>query len=255
MFFKINPETPFSEDEIFNLVINFHSSGNLLVKGNRNELKTFKTTPFSLNIKSFKIPVFINKIVYSYFKKSKAQRSYDYALRLIDKGIGTPIPVAFFENKSILGLKDSYYVCEHIQYDFMFRDLIETDNFPDLENILKQFALFSFDLHQKGIEFLDHSPGNTLIKKVGSSYEFYLVDLNRMKFHKKLSYEKRVNNLKRLTPFKEMIVVISEEYAKVYQVDEIAFFQKLWKATSDFQYKFYRKRRLKTALKIGKSNT
>jgi hypothetical protein len=253
MVFKINPETPFSKDEIFNLILNFHSSGDLMVKGNRNELKIFKAIPFSLNIKSFKIPIFFNKIIYSYFKESKAQRSYDYALRLINKGIGTPVPVAYFENKSILGLKDSYYVCEHIHYDFMFRDLIETDNFPDLDVILKQFAMFSFDLHQKGIEFLDHSPGNTLIKKVDEKYEFYLVDLNRMKFHENISYERRVNNLKRLTPFNEMLAVISKEYATLYQVDETNFFDKLSKATADFQYKFYRKRKWKAYLKMGKS--
>ena len=55
-----------------------------------------------------------------------------------------------------------------------------------LENeiILRQFIRFSYLLHQKGIEFLDNSPGNTLIKKNEKGvYDFYLVDLNRMKFH------------------------------------------------------------------------
>ena len=253
MQINIHPHFLKNKSSLLAMIENFDTTGVLFGDGKRNKIKLFDFENRTFNVKSFKVPIFFNKIIYCYFKKSKAKRSYEYALRLINYDIGTPFPVAVFENKSLIGLKDSYYVCEHIQYDFMFRDLIETDNFPDLDTILKQFALFSFDLHQKGIEFLDHSPGNTLIKKVDGHYEFYLVDLNRMKFHDTLSYERRVNNLKRLTPFKEMIAVISKEYAKLYQVDEIAFFEKLWKATSDFQYEFYRKIRLKRFLKIGKS--
>jgi hypothetical protein len=38
-------------------------------------------------------------------------------------------------------------------------------------------------MHEAKINFLDHSPGNTLIiKKDNGDYDFYLVDLNRMKF-------------------------------------------------------------------------
>jgi hypothetical protein len=36
-------------------------------------------------------------------------------------------------------------------------------------------------MHEASINFLDHSPGNTLIvKKSEGKYDFYLVDLNRM---------------------------------------------------------------------------
>jgi hypothetical protein len=40
----------------------------------------------------------------------------------MNKGIGTPKPVAFYENYRLFGLKESYYVCEHINADF---ELIE----------------------------------------------------------------------------------------------------------------------------------
>lgn len=85
MICKINSNASFSKDEIINLVNNFHSSGTLLVKGNRNEIKVFKSKNFSLNIKSFKIPHLINKIAYRYFRKSKARRSFEYATILLEK--------------------------------------------------------------------------------------------------------------------------------------------------------------------------
>lgn len=253
MVYNINPNTSFNKNEILDLVNNFHSGGNIVVKGNRNEIKVFNSKPFNLNVKSFKIPISFNSVIYKYFRKSKAERSYEYAMKLISMGVGTPVPVAFVENSTFLGLKDSYYICEHIKYDFMFRDLIETKKFPDLENILRQFTRFSFDLHEKGIEFLDHSPGNTLIKKsTAGNYEFFLVDLNRMQFHQSMSFDIRMKNLCRLTPSKEMVAIMSNEYAKVSGESEALIFETLWKMTAHFQDKFYRKKRLKKNLKFWK---
>jgi hypothetical protein len=133
----------------------------------------------------------------------------------------------------------------------MFRDLVENNNYPDRELILKQFMSFCYKLHQNGIEFLDHSPGNTLIKKVkDNEYSFYLVDLNRMIFHKEMTFEQRMKNLSRLTPYQDMIQIMSKEYSKLSNEEESLVFDTLWKYTSEFQYKFYRKKRIKNKLRL-----
>ena len=171
---------------------------------------------------------------------------------LIEKEIGTPKPIAFLENFDIIGLKDSYYVCEQLDYDLTFRELVKT-NFPDAENILRQFTEFSYELHQKGIEFKDHSPGNTLIiKGTNAKYNFFLVDLNRMNFHNSMSFELRMKNLSRLTPKKDMIAIMSNEYAKLSGENEKLIFDTMWKFTEEFQHRFQRKKRLKKKLKFWK---
>jgi hypothetical protein len=232
----------------------FSSTGELFGNGDRNKIKLFDFNEKKINIKSFKIPNLINKIAYRYFRKSKARRSFEYATILLEKGIGTPEPIAFLENFNILGLKDSYYVSEHLNADLTYRELVEIPNYPDNENILRQFTRFSFGLHEKGIEFLDHSPGNTLIKKNNEgTYDFFLVDLNRMEFHESMTFEKRMKNLCRLTPLKEMVAVMSNEYSKLYKKEsEEKIFETLWKYTADFQEQFYRKKRLKKKLKFWK---
>ena len=152
-----------------------------------------------------------------------------------------------------MGLRDSYYVSEHLDADLTYRELVEVPDYPDHDKILRQFTRFSYELHQKGIEFLDHSPGNTLIKKSDNgNYEFFLVDLNRMEFHDSMSFEMRMKNLCRLTPVKEMVAVMSNEYSKLYSESEEKTFETLWKYTTDFQEKFYRKKRLKKKLKFWK---
>lgn len=231
---------------------NFNSKGEIFIKGSRNSIKLFKLGDKTVNVKSFKKPNLINKIAYKYFRKSKARRSFEYASVLKEKGIGTPEPIAFYENSDFIGLKESYYACEHLICDLTYRELVETD-YPDAENILRQFTHFTFDMHEKGIEFLDHSPGNTLIINDGNGkYSFYLVDLNRMKFHSYLDFNTRMKNLSKITPKEEMIAIMSNEYAKLSGIDEERVFKTMWQLTQDFQYRFYRKKRIKKKLKFWK---
>ena len=239
------------KSEIVELINNFNSSGIIFGDGNRNTIKLFDLDSTKVNVKSFKKPHLLNAIIYRYFRKSKARRSFEYANRLLENKIGTPQPIAYFECSSIFGLNNSYYISEHLECDFTFRDLLQSPEFPENEIILRQFTRFSYLLHQKGIEFLDHSPGNTLIKKnENRSYDFFLVDLNRMIFHNSISFDIRMKNLCRLTPKKEMITIMSNEYAKISGESEQLIFETLWKMTSDFQLKFYKKRRLKMKMKF-----
>jgi hypothetical protein len=249
MKYFLNPFFTTSKNQIINIIINFNSTGILFGDGKRNKIKLFELNDRTINIKSFKAPNLINKIVYNYFRKSKARRSFEYATFLLEKGIGTPQPIAYFENHDFIGLKDSYFVSEHLDCDLTFRELVEILDYPDHLNILKQFTQFCYLLHEKGIEFLDHSPGNTLIKKTAEGdYSFYLVDLNRMSFHSEMSFESRMKNLSRLTPKREMVLIMSEEYAKLYSKPFDEVFEKMWGYTKEFQEKYHRKRRLKKKL-------
>lgn len=246
MKFTFSKTNSLNQNSLINIIEHFNQNGVLFDNRKRNTIKLFELDGISINVKSFKVPNFINKIIYRYFRKSKARRSFEFANILLKNGIGTPQPFAYFENHDFLGLKDSYYVSEHLKYDLTYRELVEIPDYPDREKILRQFTRFSYLLHQKGIEFKDHSPGNTLIIKNDlGDYNFFLVDLNRMEFHDKMNFNLRMKNLCRLTPHKEMVAIMSNEYAKISEESEALIFETLWKYTADFQYKYYRKKRLK----------
>lgn len=55
------------DKSIVNIIKNFGTEGDLLVAGKRNIIKTFPYNTIVLNIKSFKIPIVINGIIYRYF--------------------------------------------------------------------------------------------------------------------------------------------------------------------------------------------
>lgn len=241
------------KETIIDLFTKFTSSGKDFVIGKRNAIKLFELEGEIISIKSFKKPNLINKVVYRYFRKSKARRSFEFASKLMEMKIGTPQPVAFFENYDFIGLKESYYACEHLENVFEFREIVQNEAFENREFIIRKFTQFTFEMHEKGIEFLDHSPGNTLIRKnTDGSYSFFLVDLNRMQFHETLDFQTRMKNLSKITHKKDMIAVMSNEYAKLSNGDETTIFETMWGLTADFQYRFHRKKRLKKKLKFWK---
>lgn len=252
----IHPDYKNFEEEIVAIIASNESNTDYLAKGTRNSIKkSVLSNGKIVTTKSFKIPNVVNKIVYRFFRESKAERSFTYAQKIIDYGFLTPHPIAYFENRSILTFKDSYYLCELVEADLTYRELVTDEDYPNRDLILEQFTGFTFDLHEKGIEFLDHSPGNTLIVEIAPHiYDFYLVDLNRMKFHDEMDFDTRMKNFARLTPKKEMIEKMAATYAPLIGKEYEDVFSKMWGETVNFQARFQKKQATKAKFKkmIGK---
>ena len=212
----IHPNYRHLTSEILNEINNVNGNDDHVFNNGRNLIAKVEIQSEKISIKSFKVPSGSNALVYKYFRKSKAKRSYEYANTLLKANILTPFPIAYIEEFSLFGLKRSFYISKHIDYDFDFRELIHNPRFPDRENILRQFTEFTFKLHENVINFLDHSPGNTLINKVSDgNYNFYLIDLNRMQFEI-LDFDKRMHNFRRLWLSKAMIKIMAARYAVLY---------------------------------------
>jgi len=215
MHFKVADEYQYLKPELMDVIRNFDQSGKLLVHGNRNSIRKIKINGHRLAIKSFKLPNFFNRFVYRFLRKSKARRSYEYGQKLLEEGILTPQPVAWIEERRLFTLGNSFYICKRLKKHFTFRELVNNRNHENWEEIIRAFTAFTHKLHTKGILFLDHSPGNTLIKKSAKGkWKFYLIDLNRMKF-KKLSEKEKINNFSSLSAPPEMLEIIAKEYAKL----------------------------------------
>lgn len=242
--FIVHPNYITHREAILQWLHSFTSEGDFVMEGNRNIIKKKKVHGIFLNAKKFKTPNIFQSLVYQFLRKSKAKRSFEYAIKLLDLGIKTPFPVAYYERFS-LGLKESFYISLHIDYDLDFRVLNHHPNYPNRKEILEQMAAFTFQLHQNNIEFLDHSPGNTLIKEVeklnskdihNKRWEFYLIDLNRMNF-KELSFKQRMNNFRRLWLSKTMINFMAPVYAQLYGKSETETHQLMTLYSRKFQRK------------------
>ncbi len=220
-------------------------------KKKQNKTKKIETVKM-INVKKFKQKDFITNFFYK-FKGSKAKRSYEYAKKLLEYKIKTPEPIAYFDNfVNEKNKTNSYYISEELKYDFTCREVFwpedierekarQGENYKiseemermfakvkkNREKIIRQFAKFTFDLHENGVEFEDYSPGNVLIKDKSGNYEFYLVDLNRMKFNVKMSLEKRMKNVSRMMDNEKIARIFTNEYSKCCKQREEQVFRYL----------------------------
>ena len=211
----------------------------------RNEIKIINYKNARFAVKAFKIPNIVNKIAYSYFRDSKAKKSYENSVQIIDF---VPKPISYIENYKFGLLMDSYFISESFDYDFTIREpLLETE-YIDKEKIFKAFAKFTFDLHEKGIYHLDYSPGNILIKKVEDEYIFKIVDINRMQF-KALSKEERLLNFSKLWAKDEDLKIIIEEYAMLLNYNKLDSIKDGLKYSNIHKEKTENKKNIKKFLK------
>lgn len=154
--------------------------GEYIYRG-RNSLYRIKLGGHSMIVKDFKRPHIINRHVYTTLRKSKAARSYQNAFKMKELGFKTPEPVAYFEYREGTSLLYSFYVSLELKGATEMR---HWENRPETKKVLPLFAKEIFKLHRSGVYHRDFSPGNILyVANGGGSYDFYFVDLNRMKFN------------------------------------------------------------------------
>lgn len=246
--FILLPEFEHLKSDFEKCILNFSSTGEIVALGKRNEIRKVKIGNETYTIKQFKKPIFFQSLVYRFIRKTKARRSFNYANTLISSGIKTPYPIGFYESYTI-GLNKSYYICKYVDYHFDFRDLIHQPRFENRDRILNEFANFTFQLHENNINFLDHSPGNTLIVKKESNYDFYLIDLNRMRFEN-MDFDKRMHNFRRLWISKTMIKVLAKQYAILYHKSYEEVHDLMLKHSRSFQRKVNAKKLRRSGRKM-----
>ena len=194
----------------------FGKEGTVIYEG-RNHLKRFDIETVQLTVKSFRILKFFNRIIYTFFRSSKAKRSYLHGMTLLEKGINTPEPVAYIENRKRGLLSDSYYICMYFESDGMMREF-HRGTLVGREMLLQQFARFTASLHEQAVHPLDYSPGNILYQVKDEQYSFSLVDINRMRFET-VGMKTGCESLRRLWGSHEMITFIAAEYARARGFD------------------------------------
>jgi len=214
--YKLNQQLKSDFSDFLLNIKNYFIDNSQTIHKARNELKVIECNGVETIVKSFKIPNPINQVVYSFFRDSKAKRSYEHSL-IIEKF--APKAIGYIEFYSGICLKESYFISEKYNYDFTIREPLFQQDFEDRDEIFRAFARFTLELHNHNIFHFDYSPGNILIKKEDGIYNFKIVDINRMKFFK-LSQKDRAVNFSKLWADGETLKIIGDEYKKHHKCDE-----------------------------------
>jgi len=182
--------------------------GDQVLRANRNLLYKTAFAGAFFAVKRYKRPNLFNRFVYTFIRKTKARRSYEYAEQLLGLGIGTAAPVAYIEIKKHGLFESGYFISEFISEPL----LSGVEGHPDQEKILYDFAGFSADMHRKRIFHGDYNADNIFFRREGDGYRFFLIDNNRIRF-KKPTQRRCSDDLKRLKFSLPLQAHIFEQYA------------------------------------------
>lgn len=162
----------------------------------RNDVRLICVGGDRLVVKSFARPSMLNRFVYGLLRASKAERAYTHALRLRELGIGTPEPVAALNVRRWGMLRCSFFVSLYSDYHPI--DMLDSTPNVAMEPALDALTDFIIRLHDRGVVHHDLNISNMLYKRLDDgSYDFQIVDINRMEFRHHLSQGERLANLRK----------------------------------------------------------
>ncbi len=176
----INPRYEYLRDSITRIIEGERPADCEVIYKGRNTLYRVNLSGTDVVVKDFKTPHFINRWVYTNLRPSKARRSYENAMKMIDAGFLSPEPIAYGEQKVNGQLRHSYYISAMLSGATEMRRWTEI---PCIDTLLPAFAAEMLRLHRAGIYHRDYSPGNILFTgNASEGYKFHYVDLNRIEF-------------------------------------------------------------------------
>ncbi|GEP97846.1 lipopolysaccharide kinase InaA family protein [Chitinophaga cymbidii] len=213
----LSPRYEFLRNYIEDIPQKFNSLGEIVHK-TRNIIRVDNGNNIKLVIKSYRKIYLFNQLVYAHLLPSKAKRAYLYARTLIDKGFMTPEPVAYIECVRKGLMQESYFISTYTDYTELkhIAEMLPEEG----RKVLEALARYTHQLHAQNIYHKDYSVGNILFSKNGQSYNFTLVDNNRMKFSRS-SFAYRMKNLRRLDLPLPSLAYLCQEYARLSGQNEL----------------------------------
>lgn len=214
----ICPDDMALQNFIMELPKTFSVMGTTLYKG-RNTVKAFGINGRTLVVKRYKRPNLVQRVAYSFFKRSKAERAYLYAQIMREKGINTPREIAYIELREGILMSDSFFVSEPCALPSLSK-ILGNGQFDRnaADALARQLAV----MHEKGVMHGDLNLTNILYKKdENNNFTFWFIDTNRSSF---IQADKNdcLDNLKRLTHDRKLMRYVVSRYAETrgWDVDE-----------------------------------
>lgn len=207
----INPKYQAAASLISQIPSRFEAEGEMVYDG-RNTVKCFRYKDDEWIVKRYKNPNIFQQIAYSFFKKSKAERAFLYADKLLKAHIDTPEGIAYIEEKKNGLLHNSYFISTVCHDPCIFPELVETHDYD--RSLADALAAFFVEMHTKGILHGDLNLNNILYHKdEAGGFHFSVIDTNRSLFKESPTRMECLDNLKRVTHRRELLAYIVEKYA------------------------------------------
>ncbi|MBR2456629.1 MAG: hypothetical protein IKB31_05665 [Bacteroidaceae bacterium] len=224
------------------------NEGELLCQG-RNVVRLFGREGEKYVVKRFKKANFFQRIAYTFFRKTKAERAYLYAGELRSRGFDTPHEIAYFEDAPGGLFQTGYFVSSYCDYPTAYPALVKTEDYD--KKLAASIAEHLAALHRKGVLFGDLNLNNFLYHPKDDAYELVLIDTNRSTFRSGVpSFEECMLNLQTLTHRRDLLEDMLSTYSKAMGWPKEQVVEGVFKALDRFEARRSRKKKFKRMLGI-----
>lgn len=185
----------------------------------RNQIRRFRDQGLTLIVKRYKPVNAIQRVAYTFFRKSKACRAYLFAREFRQRGIDTPREVAYIETGSMGLFRTGYFVSLEAAGTETHLLLREVEDFShELADAVAQQILA---MHSRGVLHGDLNLSNFLCTEHDGHYRFTMIDINRSHFTDGMPTDEAcLQNMVRITHRRDLYEYLIRSYARLRQWDE-----------------------------------
>ncbi len=216
----------------------------------RNQLRVITAPDGTLvNAKRYCKAHPLNRVVYSLgIRQPKGRRAFLYPALLLQRGIDTPEPIAYIEERrcGLLGL--SYLVSVQSRLGHTLFEFSHAQE-GTYEQMAHAVGCFIAMMHEREVLHLDLSSGNILWDKDEQGYHFAVVDINRLRFGK-VSMQDGCATLCRLWGPKRFTELVVRSYATARGLDQEQAVRLTMQARTAYWTRFMRRHSVEFPLEL-----
>lgn len=215
----LSPEYQSMAEAVARLPLLMEQGGGDVVYDGRNRVCRFVVDGQRLMVKRFKRANAVQRVAYTFFRPTKAARAFRYAAEFNRRGISTPAPVAYMEQRGSGLFTVGFFVSTEAPGIEASRLLREVPDYPSAlaEAVARQVVF----MHSRGVLHGDLNLTNFLCTEADGDYVFSMIDINRSRFTDGFpSRDACMDNLVRLTHRRDLYEDLVRRYARQRQWDE-----------------------------------
>lgn len=220
------------------------NEGEVLYAG-RNEVRQFCEGGINVVAKRYKRVNTIQRVVYSFFRRTKAERAFLFAKTLRDRGISTPHEVAYLEQSEGGLFTIGYFVSLSCPDPPAFNRLVPPAQFD--RRIAAELSAFIMYMHSHGVLHGDMNFGNFLYHFDNEGKcRFTVIDTNRSHFRQGWPSRKEcIENFRTTTHRRDVYAYIVTEYARLRGWNTADTLKEATESLENFEQRHRRKEQLK----------
>lgn len=218
----------------------FEQGAGTVLYRQRNEVRRMEHQGQVFIVKKYKRVNALQQVVYTFFRKTKAERAFLFAQEFRKRGIETPREIAYIETSRWGLFTVGYLVCEPCDWRDCATDLREVEAFDRVlgRAVMQQVVL----MHKRGVLHGDLNLTNFLYQpQDDGSYRFMMIDINRSHFTEGIpSREQCMQNLVRITHRRDLYEFLLGQYAELRKWGVSATIEEGLRLLDHFEHRRFR---------------